>query len=62
MINKTVARYWAKHYTDDEGFCVLCNGTGFVDPKDIFQADPMPCICPNGQDIRANYIVIESEG
>jgi hypothetical protein len=59
--NKTVTNYWLKYYTNDEGICKLCDNIGFVNPFDSLQGHRMPCICPNGQSIRANYIVIDSE-
>ena len=54
-INKTVADYWMKYYASDAQ-CLLCRD-GFLTTITT-GASRVPCICPNGQMIRANTIKV----
>jgi hypothetical protein len=62
--NKIITKYWEKHFTDEDGECILCHDIGFVWVDiDEYGDCPyrVPCICPNGQDIRANSETIIQE-
>lgn len=56
-INKTVANYWYKYYAVN-GWCILCRNIGFVSVTGA-KTSRVPCICPNGQSVRAHSITYE---
>ena len=54
-----ITRYWGNYYISERGHCTLCGNSGFIDTRGVRTAAGVMsgrvnfCICPNGQEFRA---------